>query len=565
MERAEGLGIEVEHVVASPVFERSATLTRLLRYLYEFGVRQTGCASQFDIATEGLGKASDFDETTDSSVRVAMSRLRKALAEYYSLHQAHNGLCIYIKSGEYRLRSAKLETSYPDLAKALDEARSSTEVAIPATTNLQLSAPIVAGVLDGLPSRSVRKYPFKIPFYVASLCAAVFALSHFGSDDSLEPEAFASEVAQLDVPSVSLDLSATEEFKADQNAHLALSAFENELKELLHKSLISKLRSGDGADNADYTLLVSLKTTAIGGGQAYVGLKDSDDRILTERNVDLPADADASSVKLRYELIRMLSPDGPLAGDQLRKASGSPSNGFECFLQLENLRTQGGRIERLANSCLTRFENDRYWAPIAIRQAFTGAAIASVNGETLDSSSIHWRRVGEILERAPDDSYANALAAKLLGGQGRCSEARPYVRESLSRGRTFPALVVSVGLDNYTCGTEDGRHSVWDEQFRRIAVAIDDPEPLLEAYMLLAMAVSNQAELMETQKMGGFSGSEKTPLGLLSSDLRKALRGDATAQDLARIRKRLPAYVFSDKSRNLIMQNLAVRKAADDN
>ena len=114
------LETEVERVLADPHFQRSPVLSRLLRYLcIQTVLPKNAPITQFSIAVEGLGRRDDYDQDAESYVRVQISRLRKSLAEYYSRNQPGNGLCAFLRHGDYTLRLAPIERAYPEQRGAI--------------------------------------------------------------------------------------------------------------------------------------------------------------------------------------------------------------------------------------------------------------------------------------------------------------------------------------------------------------------------------------------------------------------------------------------------------------
>jgi hypothetical protein len=67
-------------ILSSPVFEKAGTLRTLLIYLCE---HRGQAISEYAVATEALGKKSDFEPKIDASVRVRIARLRQKLDEFY--------------------------------------------------------------------------------------------------------------------------------------------------------------------------------------------------------------------------------------------------------------------------------------------------------------------------------------------------------------------------------------------------------------------------------------------------------------------------------------------------
>ena len=71
----------IHHLLQSPQFARAETQRKLLAYLWE---HRHETVSEYAIATEGLGRNHRFDSTSDASVRVHISRLRRKLKDYYA-------------------------------------------------------------------------------------------------------------------------------------------------------------------------------------------------------------------------------------------------------------------------------------------------------------------------------------------------------------------------------------------------------------------------------------------------------------------------------------------------
>jgi len=93
---------ELECVLASAGFRRAPALTHLLRYLCE--KRFAGESSQikeYSIGVEVFSRGVDFDQESNSIVRVEANRLRKRLAEYYIGEGAGHSLQITIPLGQY--------------------------------------------------------------------------------------------------------------------------------------------------------------------------------------------------------------------------------------------------------------------------------------------------------------------------------------------------------------------------------------------------------------------------------------------------------------------------------
>lgn len=109
-------------VLADPVFQRSPVLAGLLRYLIDETIAgRAGTLKSFIVAVDALGRKEDFDSASDSSARVQMGRLRKALESYYSLNRPVDTDCIYLQPGSYMVRLAPLPVAYPNLNQLMPE------------------------------------------------------------------------------------------------------------------------------------------------------------------------------------------------------------------------------------------------------------------------------------------------------------------------------------------------------------------------------------------------------------------------------------------------------------
>jgi hypothetical protein len=97
MERA-----ELKAVLESKLFTRAPTLAHLLSYLCEKTFAgESGQIKEYSVGVDVFHRDADFDQESDSIVRVQANRLRKRLAEYYAsegiLHPVH----ITIPVGQY--------------------------------------------------------------------------------------------------------------------------------------------------------------------------------------------------------------------------------------------------------------------------------------------------------------------------------------------------------------------------------------------------------------------------------------------------------------------------------
>ena len=99
LDAADPLDMHVQRMLQSQHFARAETQRRLLAYLYE---HRHKAVSEYALAIDALGRSSNFDSTTDASVRVHISRLRRKLKDYYQLEPGEPELLV-IPTGTHQL------------------------------------------------------------------------------------------------------------------------------------------------------------------------------------------------------------------------------------------------------------------------------------------------------------------------------------------------------------------------------------------------------------------------------------------------------------------------------
>ncbi len=100
---AECLG-ELDRLLRSPLLQGSEALCKLLQYLAHHTLNSPADhLKEYQIGTEVLGRPSDFDPQSDSSVRMQVGRLRTKLTEYYNSAGIHDPILVDIPKGRYSL------------------------------------------------------------------------------------------------------------------------------------------------------------------------------------------------------------------------------------------------------------------------------------------------------------------------------------------------------------------------------------------------------------------------------------------------------------------------------
>jgi hypothetical protein len=108
--------VQIEKILASRSLHSSDSLRKLLRYLADHSLKNSGAApKEYQIATEVFGRRGDFDPHLDSMVRVQVARLRAKLAEYYASEGAGDVMEVGLPKGTYALTyHERAQTAQPD-------------------------------------------------------------------------------------------------------------------------------------------------------------------------------------------------------------------------------------------------------------------------------------------------------------------------------------------------------------------------------------------------------------------------------------------------------------------
>jgi len=95
---------QVDKLTQSHVLHGSEALCKILQYLSQHALEHPGTSvKEYQIATEGFGRPSDFDPHLDATIRVQVGRLRAKLIEYYSTVGSEDPIGVDLPKGTYAL------------------------------------------------------------------------------------------------------------------------------------------------------------------------------------------------------------------------------------------------------------------------------------------------------------------------------------------------------------------------------------------------------------------------------------------------------------------------------
>lgn len=117
-EAADALEAHVQRLLRSSHFARADTQRRLLEYLW---LHRGENLNEYALATEALGRNKSFDSSTDASVRVHISRLRRKLKDYYQ-QEAGEPEILIIPTGTHQLLVVDPLASLPNTVEIPVEA-----------------------------------------------------------------------------------------------------------------------------------------------------------------------------------------------------------------------------------------------------------------------------------------------------------------------------------------------------------------------------------------------------------------------------------------------------------
>lgn len=163
----------LEALFASGIFDRSPSLGRLMQYVCQrYFEGESDRIKEYNIAVDALGRPANFDQKTDSIVRVEAHRLRKRLNQFYASEGSSLPVHILIPEGRYvpvfLHRGAQISGGSEAEREAADPPVSSEVAGIPAEAlPIQTAvgpAPLLPAAIS---TRGVKKAAF---YWIGAAC-----------------------------------------------------------------------------------------------------------------------------------------------------------------------------------------------------------------------------------------------------------------------------------------------------------------------------------------------------------------------------------------------------------
>ena len=334
---------------------------------------------------------------------------------------------------------------------------------------------------------------------------------------------------------------------------------ENAIDRVLQTSLISRSQlpgSQEAADYVVYTLLthgaspdtVSIFTTIRDRTGQMIGTKSLSDVPLAESRMLVP-----------QLIISLTSPSGRLSDHLAKQINTPPSNGFECYILVENFRSRSEGFKALLEDCMAQFGDSSYGSMFQARHLIQKNRESMLQSGRFKSNPQLWAELDDLLRRDPDNPYANSLAAKMLIGLGKCEEAMGFARNGYARGTAFPSLEVSPIVDAYGCPEATIPRAVLNQRVRTILAAERDSDsPVLRAFLLIASILADQKP--NHTSLVGLQSSWKGEDGLeqFNHAVGKQLQGSASKEDVMLIKAVLSQLVWNDYARWEVQRKLKI-------
>lgn len=393
---------ELGAVLRDPVFARSPALSRLLAYLVEASARGEGASlKSYTVAVEGLGKSPDFDSQVNTSARVLVARLRRALDSFYAGAGAGRSLRLAIETGSYEVR---LEDN-PHFRRG---GQAATDPApVPAPVPVRAEAPV--------PRASRLRWP-KIAAVLLLLAAMATGLAWFWRRP-------ASDEAQWKVarfPSVYFEF-------ADDGSAAARRYLESiRIASLDETGRYEVIRPAGRRDaTVDYVIRLRTETAGAGLTVRIMVIDQAVNRIIHASDLafESPQDFERNGMhRIGETYFGLLGYRGAIVSQE-RKRVGLDEGAYGCWLRFSaDALADGGFGDRALDACAARWHAQAPDHPVAT--AIYGWTLTS---DTFGDISAQGRmarldKVIDMLERArtlyPDSRHVLLALARAYAFRG---------------------------------------------------------------------------------------------------------------------------------------------------
>jgi hypothetical protein len=454
---------EADAVLTDNVFRRSPVLSKLLRYLVEETAAGRGDAlKSYSVAVDGLGRPESFDSASDSSARVQMVRLRKALESHYAQHAPVEEQCLYLQPGSYKVRLARPAAAYPMLYRPLSD---------PPAVGQPASAPPIkdAVFLDRAPDKPAPRNIIGNRRHIIG-GIAVFALLALGLFAWLQSGALRQ--TQLSPILEVMPVDRGDEEQLGQAARIVSSSFANDLPRF-KLARVRIVGAGEKPGQSDrpgnlYHLFSRIEESGAGNRTLFLTIDEAQtETTLWSRQVPLPADSDKTADALTALAAEINGPFGIIAahGSQLRE--DSKAGGYPCLLKyFEFMRTREISLEEKVAACLDRtIKEQRMEATIYAARAMFAIERSSARRDFPAAAQTAIAFARQAVAADPNDGSANYVLARLSYLQKDCVAARYYTTRATELNPNSPVIMGNLAALAPICAHPDAA-KLLDQAFR---------------------------------------------------------------------------------------------------
>ncbi len=456
------LEAEVGRILADPTLQRSPVLSRLLRFLRDQTIKAPNTPiTQVSIAVDGLGRREDYDQDAESYVRVQISRLRRALGEYYARNQPGSGFCVFLRHGDYAIRLASPDRAYPDQhgPTAARETPGDHDYTVPRA------------------KLSISRAPVGTIFAVAAAIVGIwFAITQI-------PGWLQGEPAIAEPPRVFVSFGDQDTIKAGSPFSERPKITEMEIRKVLTSSAVAR---GSDPDSADYRLAIYFADGGAKGPEVFLRLTDANSFVHFTESIPIAEDQEKFVNALDARLAAIFSSSGVIAKDLVKRFEHrKPKSGFECFLATEAERAGGQLIEKSLKQCLADFPGSPYAAYWHARIANGEYRAAISRGEPVRRNSGGWNSLVSALKLDRFNPIANSIATKIELVEGDCNQALLYMSRAQARSLADPALNAALLVDALPCFSDPEIQADRREALEDLIAANPDADPGLRLQLVL--------------------------------------------------------------------------------
>jgi hypothetical protein len=526
---------EVRRVVTDPLFLKAPVQSKLLSYLASRTIGGGHSPNQFTVAVDGLGKSESYDLSSDSYPRVQISRLRKNLMSYYSRQQGGDGLCLYLRRGDYQLRLASFEKAYPELAASRSRPQT---VAAPEADNPQTFPVAPSNALGSAPRAGASPPHWRVPFITGALAALVIVL--------ILILVYGSKPAAHEEPTLSINVDAADSASKAMSASIGRSVGRE-----MANSMVSEF-SPTLSDKDKYVMQISIGE---GGRSAIATLYDRNQHSLYAESYTGAESQDDLIDHLRSEVVFLTSRDGPIARAERQSIGDKPTSAYECYLRTIDPEYEADVLNQ-TGLCLARFPNSPYRARWLGMQAYKMYQNQIAAGQPVQKSGPAWAALEASLDADPRESFANFVAAKVELAADNCELAERFVQRALDPGISYPALLVAATANASGC-TPPAAFKPRAKLLRALIRRTPTIDPFFQVNLMLSSIAVGNAEDAKTAAqaivIGKSSGQARRAASLISAAL---LQPGAFAAHRADLQRAISQFIWSPTGRITVMQKL---------